>query len=287
MQFVGFVSEVKATDPAQLSTLAEFEKVLEEFFVDHVILADPDLSPQRRSELTTICHARGVRLELLPSVDEVFQDAVEALPDLSVPLIEIPRPYLSPFSARIKRSFDFAVGGVLFCLIGLPLALVLTPALWIVNGFRNPLGQIVRLGRKEQGFSMYQFHLEADNPFAEWGNSVLHRTQLHKLPQLLNVLRGKMSLVGPRPLNGPEFSQLSEVERHRYAMKPGITGLWQVSLRNVQPRDEFAPMALMGSLDLIYCRRWSPLLDFTIILRTPWAIIRGAASEQEDDQDEA
>lgn len=287
MQFVGFVSEVEAEDAAQLSTLAEFEKVLEEFFVDHVILADPDLSPQRRSELTTVCHTRGVRLELLPSTDEVFQDAVEALPDLSVPLIEIPRPHLSPISARIKRSFDFLVGAVLSCLVGLPLALVLTPIVWLLNGFRSPLGRVPRLGRKERGFSMYRFHLGPDNPLAGWGNNALRRTQLHKLPQLLNVLRGEMSLVGPRPLNGPEFSQLSEVERHRYAMKPGITGLWQVSLRNVQPRDEFAPMALMGSLDLIYCRRWSPLLDFTIILRTPWAIIRGAASEQEEEQDEA
>jgi len=283
MQFVGFVSREQKPDPSQLSTLDEFEQVLEEFFVDHVILADPGLDLKQRSELATICHTKGVRLELFPFPDEIFLEAGEALADLSVPLIEIPPPYLPRFSARVKRYFDLLVGGVLAILAAL-LAIPLIGVLFFVNVGQLPIAKVPRLGRKTVGFSMYRLELQADHSLAEFLNAILVRTHLDELPQLYNVLRGEMSLVGPRPLDDREFSQLDEVERHRYAVKPGITGLWQVNRRNQPVRDEFARIALMASLDLVYCRRWSPLLDFTILLRTPWAFFRASEPNQEKTQ---
>jgi hypothetical protein len=280
MQFVGFVSRDEARDPSQLSTLSEFELVLDEFFVDHVILADPELPLKERSRLATICHTKGVRLELFPVPDEIFQEAGEALPDLSVPLIQLPPPYLPWFSARVKLYFDLIVGG----LLAIPAFLVFAPLvafLFCANVWRSPIVRVPRLGRKTVGFSMYRLELRPGNSFAEIVNALLIRTHLDELPQLYNVLRGEMSLVGPRPLDDREFSQLGEVERHRYAVKPGITGLWQVSHRNRPVRDEFARIALMATLDLVYCRRWSPLLDFTILLRTPWAFFRAAEPSRE------
>jgi lipopolysaccharide/colanic/teichoic acid biosynthesis glycosyltransferase len=277
MQFVGFLSSEKSEDTAQLSTLAEFEEVLGEYFVDHVILADPELRIEKRSELAAICHTRGIRVELFPSAAEITQEAGEALPDLSVPLIEIPPPYLSPFNARVKRSFDLVLGTVL-CVPAAVLFALIAPTLWALGLGKSPIAQLPRLGRKRVRFSMYRFHLDDDSPLAQWVNAALRRTHLDELPQLYNVLHGEMSLVGPRPLNDREYSQLREVERHRYAVKPGITGLWQISRKSQPVRDPFAPMALMARLDLVYCRRWSPLLDFTIILRTPWAFVRSAES---------
>ena len=74
-------------------------------------------------------------------------------------------------------------------------------------------------------------------------------------------------MVGPRPLTVDEFAHMTTLERRRYAVKPGISGLWQIARRD-QPM-----MSDMAALDLTYCRRWSPLLDFTILLRTVPAIV--------------
>lgn len=279
MQFVGFVSSEASDDRAQLSTIKEFGKVLGEFFVDHVILADPYLPTTERDEVITTCHNNKVTVELLPSPAEISQAAGGAQADLSVPLIEIPPPYLSPFNAGIKRGFDLILG-TLFCLpallIGLPLMLIL----WIMGPLRNPVVGKPRLGRELARFSMYRFELAGDNPIVAWTNAILRRTHLDELPQLYNVLHGEMSLVGPRPLNHHEHRQLDGLERHRYAVKPGITGLWQVTRRNTPVHDKASRIDLMARLDLVYCRRWSPLLDFTIVLRTPWAFFR--APEPED-----
>jgi lipopolysaccharide/colanic/teichoic acid biosynthesis glycosyltransferase len=91
-----------------------------------------------------------------------------------------------------------------------------------------------------------------------------------------------MSLVGPRPLTAREYGKLDDVQSQRYAIKPGITGLWQVAHRGGPVYDESAHIALMARLDLVYCRRWSPLLDFTILLRTPGAVFRPSEREAED-----
>jgi lipopolysaccharide/colanic/teichoic acid biosynthesis glycosyltransferase len=96
----------------------------------------------------------------------------------------------------------------------------------------------------------------------------LRRTSLDELPQLWNVLRGDMSLVGPRP-STPEESDLMDAHaRRRQEVKPGMTGLWQVSGRSRLGYDE------MIDLDLQYVREWSPLTDVVILVRTPFAVVR-------------
>ncbi len=279
MQFVGFVSSEASDDRAQLSTIPEFGQVLAEFYVDHVILADPELPTAQRDDVVTTCHNNKVTVELLPSPAEISQAAGGAQSDLSVPLIEIPAPYLSPFNAGIKRGFDLILGTI-FCLPGLLVGLPLMLVLWVMGPLRNPVVRSPRLGRELARFPMYRFELAGDNPIVDWTNAILRRTHLDELPQLYNVLHGEMSLVGPRPLNHHEHRQIDGVERHRYAVKPGITGLWQVTRRNTPVHDKASRIDLMARLDLVYCRRWSPLLDFTIVLRTPWAFFR--ASEPRD-----
>ena len=99
----------------------------------------------------------------------------------------------------------------------------------------------------------------------------LRRLSLDELPQLLNVLRGDMSLVGPRPPIPYEVESYELWHRKRLDMKPGMTGLWQVSGRNHLPFDE------MVRLDLFYIENWSLLLDLKIILRTLPVMLRGDA----------
>jgi lipopolysaccharide/colanic/teichoic acid biosynthesis glycosyltransferase len=101
---------------------------------------------------------------------------------------------------------------------------------------------------------------------------VLRRFSLDELPQLINVLRGEMSLVGPRPLPERDFQRLEEWHKKRYLVMPGITGLWQVSGRSELDFDDLV------RLDFLYLERWSVFLDLTLLLKTIPAVFarRGA-----------
>ena len=99
----------------------------------------------------------------------------------------------------------------------------------------------------------------------------LRRTSLDELPQLVNVLRGEMSLVGPRPLIESEHAQISGRFRRRSAITPGLTGLWQVNGRSEVPFEE------MISLDLLYAATWSLRRDLKLLARTVSAVLRGTA----------
>jgi lipopolysaccharide/colanic/teichoic acid biosynthesis glycosyltransferase len=102
--------------------------------------------------------------------------------------------------------------------------------------------------------------------------ALLRKTSLDELPQLLNVLRGEMSLVGPRPLPQRDFEMLDEWHKKRYLVLPGVTGLWQVSGRSELDFDDLV------RLDFLYLEHWSPFLDLTIIVKTVPAVLlrRGA-----------
>jgi len=111
-----------------------------------------------------------------------------------------------------------------------------------------------------------------DDPRLTTVGRILRRFSLDELPQIVNVLRGEMSLVGPRPLPIRDFNKLEEWHKKRYLVLPGITGLWQVSGRSELNSDELV------RLDFLYLERWSILLDLSILLKTVPAVIsrRGA-----------
>ncbi len=111
-----------------------------------------------------------------------------------------------------------------------------------------------------------------DDPRLTTVGRILRRFSLDELPQIVNVLRGEMSLVGPRPLPTRDFDKLEEWHKKRYLVLPGITGLWQVSGRSELNSDDLV------RLDFLYLERWSILLDLSILLKTIPAVIsrRGA-----------
>ena len=123
---------------------------------------------------------------------------------------------------------------------------------------------------EESGANIYK--LTNDNRITRVGR-ILRRTSLDELPQFINVLKGDMSLVGPRPPIPYELAAYQTWHRHRLlAVKPGITGLWQVMGRSSVRFDE------MVRLDLRYASTWTPWLDLKILLRTPGAVIRGSGA---------
>ena len=278
MQFVGFIAEEPSADEAQLGVYDDIQSIVASYYVERIIFADPDLGPAGRSEAAAWCHLQRIAVEILPTLDEVLQEGGAALTDVSVPLIELPPPYLSRFNAWVKRIADLVLGALFLSAALMPLT-VLFCFLWALGGRKSPVLASARLGRR-RSFSMYRLRVPtASYPGAAASvNTFLQRLRIDEVLQLVNVLRGEMSLVGPRPMTVTQFAELSIQGRLRYAMKPGLTGLWQVSnwdpsLTAAISEGDVRLVDLMATLDLVYCRRWSPMLDLTIFLRTPFAVL--------------
>lgn len=182
----------------------------------------------------------------------------------------------SPSYAPIKRSVDVAVAGVLL-LVTAPLQAVL--AVLVRRDLGSPvLFRQARPGRHEQVFELVKFRTMLDvdeerglvsdaDRLTRFG-SLLRATSLDELPTLWNVLKGDMSLVGPRPLLVRYLSRYTPQQRRRHDVRPGVTGLAQVSGRNAIGWDQ------KFALDVEYVERHSPLLDLQILGRTVLGVLR-------------
>ena len=236
------------------------------------------------------CHRHGVRVRVAPSTMEILMDRVEFVPGQTVPLFELKPPVFEGVDFVLKRSFDIAVAGLV--------VLALTPvmlmvALAIKLSSRGPvIYRSMRPGIGGLPFACLKFrtmYSDADSrqtdleernekagaifkirndPRVTAVGRFLRRWSIDELPQLFNVLRGEMSLVGPRPLPQRDYDRLEDWHRKRYLVLPGITGLWQVSGRSELDFDDLV------RLDFLYLERWSVFLDMTILLKTIPAVVR-------------
>jgi exopolysaccharide biosynthesis polyprenyl glycosylphosphotransferase len=296
VRVVGFVSPraLPANGLRSLGTLRDLDGVLAAERVEEVIIADPDFPQAEAVELVDRCHRRGVRVRIAPSTMEILIHRAEFVPGESVPLFELKPPVFEGIDFALKRTFDVVGATVLLVLLSPLLA-----AIWVAvrATSRGPaLFRSVRQGIGERPFDCLKFrtmyanaeHRQADleglneatgalfkirdDPRTTPVGRFLRRFSLDELPQLVNVLRGEMSLVGPRPLPERDYERLEEWHRKRYLVLPGITGLWQVSGRAELDFDDLV------RLDFIYLERWSLALDLTILLKTLPAVLsrRGA-----------
>jgi lipopolysaccharide/colanic/teichoic acid biosynthesis glycosyltransferase len=218
----------------------------------------------------------------------------EYVPGQGMPLFELRPPVLAGTDWVVKKTFDLVVSFVVVVL-GLPLWLLIALAIRLDS--RGPvLYRDLRVGVGEREFGMLKFRtmvrgaaelqeeLEDQNeapgalfkiredPRLTRVGRVLRRLSLDELPQVLNVLAGEMSLVGPRPLPVRDYHLLEAWHRKRYLVLPGITGLWQISGRSELTFDDLV------RLDFYYLENWSIWLDVTILLKTVPAVFgrRGA-----------
>jgi exopolysaccharide biosynthesis polyprenyl glycosylphosphotransferase len=291
VDMIGFISLTPRPDNGlrSLGLIEDLAAVLDRHRVQEVIIADPDFPEERAVDLVDQCHTRGVTVRIAPSTMEILVHRAEFVPGASVPLFELRPPVFDGFDYLIKRSFDFAVALVLIVVLS-PLLIAIALGVFITS--RGPvLYRSIRPGIGGEPFACFKFRtmrsdadqLQADleshneasgalfkirhDPRLTRFGRFLRRYSLDELPQLFNVVQGRMSLVGPRPLPQRDFDQLEDWHKKRYLVLPGVTGLWQVSGRSELDFDDLV------RLDFLYLERWSVGLDLTILLKTIPAVL--------------
>ena len=293
--FVGAISPAQDGIPIpRLGSLDDLGAVLGERRVDELIVNGGDVSDEQLVELVEQAHQRGVQVRVAPTTAEILTQRAEYVPGQAVPLFELRPPVFAGVDWATKRLFDLAVASVVV-VVGLPLWVLIAAAIKLDS--RGPvLYRDRRIGLGEHEFGMIKFRtmlsgadrlqdsLETrneasgplfkirDDPRVTRVGAVLRALSLDEVPQALNVLRGEMSLVGPRPLPIRDYHLLEPWHRKRYLVLPGITGLWQISGRSELTFDDLV------RLDFYYLENWSIWLDVTILLKTIPAVFgrRGA-----------
>ena len=263
---------------------AELRAALDPNAVDQVILAGWSGEDVPVLELLDVCRRRGIPVRLAPTTAELLSHSVQAVPAPGLPLFELRPPVLGGAAFFTKRVFDLVVGSLISLLVS-PIVLVAVIAILLEDG-----GPVIhrsrRVGVEEHEFTCFKLRtmrqgaeseqqaLESaneadgaifkirDDPRVTRVGGILRRLSIDELPQLWNVLRGEMSLVGPRPLPLRDYERLDDLHKKRYLVLPGLTGLWQVSGRSALSFDELV------RLDFYYIETWSIWLDLTIMART-------------------
>lgn len=265
-------------------------RAIEEFQADTVIFTGADnYTPRRLRELGWELEARKIDLIMAPALTDVAGPRLHARPVAGLPLIHVAFPSFEGAKHVAKRGVDMVASG-------LGLVLLCPVLLWIVIAVRRDsegpaLFYQDRVGLNGDPFRMIKFRSMVSNAEAQLpslldqsdGNGVLfklktdprvtkvggflRRYSLDELPQLINVFRGDMSLVGPRPPLAAEVDQYDGWAQRRLLVKPGITGLWQVSGRSDLSWEDSI------RLDLYYVENWSITGDVVILYRTVRAVV--------------
>jgi exopolysaccharide biosynthesis polyprenyl glycosylphosphotransferase len=257
------------------------------------VSSDPDLHGPELRRLAWSLEEREVDLVVSPGLLGVAGPRLSIRPAAGMPLLHVERPVMSGARRAFKRAVETALTVVLV-LFALPVLMVITVAIRL-DSTGPVLFRQKRVGARGTEFDMIKFRTmcaDAEARLAELqrdaGNDVLfkmkddpritrvgkvlRRFSLDELPQLINVLRGEMSLVGPRPPLPREVEAYEPDAVRRLRVKPGLTGLWQVSGRSDLSWDESL------RLDLWYVDNWCLALDLQILFRTARAVLRGSGA---------
>lgn len=289
-QMVGFVD----LHPAQaggaigrfplLGGLSDLPQLLPEHGISEVIITIPSNHRRKIQSIIRHCRLAGVRARIVPDFFQLSLNQVDVDTLSGIPLLGVRETPFGGGPRLVKRVIDVLVAGLGLIILSPILAAV---AIAIRLDSEGPtLFRQERLGEKEKPFEVVKFRSmrlgaddekealmdrnEADGPLFKIKDDprltrvgkFIRRTSLDEVPQFINILRGEMSMVGPRPPLASEVEKYESWQRKRLSVKPGLTGLWQVSGRSDLPFDE------MCLLDIYYIENWSLWLDIRIILKT-------------------
>ncbi|MCU7726397.1 sugar transferase [Actinoplanes sp. KI2] len=257
-----------------------------------VVLACPEIDGAALRRLAWQLERDEIDLIVASTLVDVAGDRTTIRPVDGLPMLHVEHPRLKGSSRAIKEAFD-RVGALTLLTLSLPLLTVIAALVtWGPHGRGPAIFKQERVGKDGKPFMLYKFRTMVVNaearlqelrnlndtdgelfkmrqdprvtPVGRW----LRRFSLDELPQLVNVVKGDMSLVGPRPPLAREVAGYPSDMRRRLAVKPGLTGLWQVSGRSDLSWDESI------RLDLTYVENWSLAMDLAILARTVSAVVR-------------
>ena len=278
-----------------LGTVGNISVFLKNHVIDEVIIALPRSLLDDVHPIVEACEEEGVKLQFMADIFDVARARVGFSRIGAIPLISIEPVALNTRKLYLKRGLD-----VTLTLLAMPVALPLIALAAVAIKLDSP-GPVFflqeRVGLRKHPFKMFKLrsmytdaeerlkeleHLnEAEGPIFKIRDDpritrvgrFLRKTSIDELPQLFNVLRGEMSLVGPRPMSVRDVELFDRgIQRKRFSVKPGITCLWQISGRSDLTFEQWL------ELDLEYIRRWSLWLDIKLLVKTLPAVLRGSGA---------
>ena len=285
------IAEEDRSDPSSLGDAGSLPQVIKEHAVERVIIAPDGHDQDEILHCIRLVKALGVNVSVLPRLLEVVGSS-SVFDDVGGTTLLGVRQYgLSTSSQMLKRMVDVTGAGIALLVLA-PMFVLLAVAIRL-DSPGSPFFRQSRIGRRGEHFRMLKFRsmvtgadqmknevrelnevegglfkIDGDPRITRVGR-YLRRTSLDELPQLLNVLKGDMSLVGPRPLVQDEDALIEGWQRRRLAVKPGMTGLWQIF------GSSRIPMPEMVKIDYVYGANWSIWLDLKILMRTiPYVLAR-------------
>lgn len=279
---------------AILGSLINIRQVVTAKKIDDVVIALPMHAHEQVSRLVAELHDLPVRVWIIPDYFRLALHKATVAEFADLPMLDLRAPALNEYQRMVKRIFDLIAGTFLQIVILPPMTLIA-----IAIKLDSP-GPVIfkqrRVGENGQIFLMYKFrsmvqdadqrladvikydendnliHKTPDDPRITKVGKFIRRTSLDELPQFFNVLKGDMSLVGPRPELPALVKHYKPWQHKRFAVPQGITGWWQVNGRSDKP------LHLHTEDDLYYIQNYSLLLDFQILLKTAWVVLRGAGA---------
>jgi exopolysaccharide biosynthesis polyprenyl glycosylphosphotransferase len=292
---LGVATENGVTRAPRLGNPDDLSEIVTRLDIDEVIIALPADEHERALALIDHCRQSAVTFKVVPDLLQLSLDRVDFGEVAGMPLIGLKDASIRGANRVAKRAIDIAIAAVVLTVMAVPMAVI---AFLIQRDSPGPvMFRQQRVGRNGVPFTCLKFRCMVDGADDQWAELIqanqgsdprlfklpddprvtpvgkrLRKYSLDELPQFVNVLRGEMSVVGPRPALIPEVAAYDDWHHQRLLVTPGLTGLWQINGRSNLTFDE------MVRLDLYYAEHWSPWLDFKIVVRTAPAILtqRGA-----------
>jgi len=308
LEVVGFVDddkeigEVIVSDAKVIGRFNEIEDLIKKYHVDELIVAVDSENYEKFLDVIDLCKKLDVNIRITSELFDVVAQKVSTEKYSDIPVIDVSTHYNNGITLALKRFIDIVIS--IFALIILsPVILFIIIAIKVSSPGKILFKQ-VRVGKNGKEFKFYKFRSMRENTEGDkedervkkmiefikdddaesgtkiinnsritWIGKIIRKTSLDELPQLLNVLKGDMSIVGPRPCLPYEYDNYDEWQKRRVNVIPGCTGVWQVWGRSSVSFKESVV------LDLYYINNMSPWFDLQIMLQTVPAILTARGAE--------
>jgi exopolysaccharide biosynthesis polyprenyl glycosylphosphotransferase len=292
LNLVGFLDDdLKKTEqyPEVLGTPEQLIQIVSQYAVEDVILALPNRAFRKIEQLIAELHTLPVKVWVVPDYFHLALHKAVFSDFAGIPMLDLRAPALNDYQRAVKRMYDLTISVMLLPLI-LPVMGILALLIWLDD--RGPVFfKQVRVGENRELFEMWKFrsmvvnaekmnhlvertdeegnliHKTPDDPRVTRIGKFLRSTSLDEIPQIFNVLKGEMSLVGPRPEMPDMVEKYEPWQATRFAVPQGMTGWWQVNGRSDKP------MHLNTKDDIYYVQHYSIWLDIQIMLKTILVVI--------------